>query len=181
MPYLDSIRVFVRVVERGSITAGGRDLRLTPAVASNRIKELEARLGVRLFNRTTRKIAPTEVGRAFYERALGVIELVEEAEGVVAEFSGSPRGAVQVTAPLGIGQRIIAPLVPLFCEKYPDVEVRLRLSDRRVDILEDGLDASFLSRGACFLQSEIPQDRDMRARALCRAFLSGAAGTSGPC
>lgn len=168
MPYLDSIRVFVRVVERGSITAGGRDLRLTPAVASNRIKELEARLGVRLFNRTTRKIAPTEVGRAFYERALGVIESVEEAEGVVAEFSGSPRGAVQVTAPLGIGQRIIAPLVPLFCEKYPDVEVRLRLSDRRVDILEDGLDASF------FLGELVSSNLKFRKIATCERVLCAA-------
>ena len=69
MPYLESIRVFTRTVELGSITAGGRDNRLTPAVASNRIKELEERLGVRLFNRTTRKLTPTEVGRAYYDTA----------------------------------------------------------------------------------------------------------------
>jgi DNA-binding transcriptional LysR family regulator len=65
MPYLESIRVFTRTVELGSITAGGRYTRHTPAVASNRIKELEERLGVRLFNRTTRKLTPTEVGRAY--------------------------------------------------------------------------------------------------------------------
>ncbi len=64
MPYLESLRVFVRVVELGSITAGGRDLRMSPAVASNRIKDLETRYGVRLLNRTTRKLVPTEVGRA---------------------------------------------------------------------------------------------------------------------
>lgn len=69
MAYLESLKVFVRVVELGSITAGGRDLRLTPAVASNRIKELERRLDVRLFNRTTRKLSPTDVSQTFYDHA----------------------------------------------------------------------------------------------------------------
>lgn len=143
MPYLESLRVFVRVVELGSITSGGRDLRLTPAVASNRIKELENRLGVRLFNRTTRNLTPTEVGKVFYDHARNVVSTLEDAEAVVAGFSDNPRGAIRVTAPLGVGRRYIAPLVPEFVEKYPEIEVRLRLSDRRVDILEDGLDVAF--------------------------------------
>ena len=92
MPYLESIRVFTRTVELGSITAGGRDNRLTPAVASNRIKELEERLGVRLFNRTTRRLTPTEVGRAYYDTAKRVLEAIEEAEAAVASFSLQPRG-----------------------------------------------------------------------------------------
>jgi DNA-binding transcriptional LysR family regulator len=143
MPYLDSLKVFVRVVELGSITAGGRDLRLTPAVASNRIKELERRLGVRLFNRSTRKLTPTEAGRVFYDHARSVVEALADAEAAVAGFSGRPRGAIKVTAPLGVGRRIVAPLVPDFVDAYPEVEVRLRLSDRRVDILQDGLDVAF--------------------------------------
>jgi len=143
MPYLESLRVFCRVMELGSITSGGRDMRLTPAVASNRIKELEARLGVRLFNRTTRSLTPTEVGRLYYDHARKVIEAVDDAEMVVAGLSDSPRGVIGVTAPLGIGRRIIAPLVPRFCELHPAVDVRLRLSDRRVDILGDGLDVAF--------------------------------------
>jgi DNA-binding transcriptional LysR family regulator len=143
MPYLDSLKVFVRVVELGSITAGGRDLRLTPAVASNRIKELERRLGVRLFNRSTRKLTPTEAGRVFYDHARSVVEALADAEAAVAGFSGRPRGAIRVTAPLGVGRRIVAPLVPDFVDAYPEVEVRLRLSDRRVDILQDGLDVAF--------------------------------------
>ncbi|RMD48660.1 MAG: LysR family transcriptional regulator, partial [Alphaproteobacteria bacterium] len=108
MPYLESIRVFVRVIELGSITAAGRDQRLTPAVASNRIKELEARLGVRLLNRTTRRLAPTEIGRIFYDHARRIIEAVDEAEAVVAQHAGRPRGAIRVLAPLGIGRRVIA-------------------------------------------------------------------------
>ena len=143
MPYLESLRVFVRVMELGSITAGGRDLRLTPAVASNRIKELEKRLDVRLFNRTTRKLTPTEAGQSFYDHARQVVQTLETAEAVAAGYAGSPRGVIHVTAPLGIGKRIIAPLIPRFVEEYPEISVRLRLSDRKVDILEDGLDAAF--------------------------------------
>lgn len=144
MPYLESLKVFVRVVELGSITSGGRDLRLTPAVASNRVKELEARLGVRLFNRTTRNLSPTEVGKVFYDHARKVIDALEEAEAVVAGFSDSPRGTIRVTAPLGIGRRVIAPLIPEFTTLYPMVDVRLRLSDRKVDLFEDGLDVAFV-------------------------------------
>jgi len=144
MPYLDSIRVFVRVVELGSITSGGRDLRLTPAVASNRIKELEKHLGVRLFNRTTRKLTVTEVGQVFYEHAKKVIDSLDEAEAAVAGFAGKPKGVVRLTAPLGLGRRIVAPLIPAFNERYPDIEIRLRLSDRRVDILAEGLDVAFV-------------------------------------
>ena len=143
MPYLESLRVFVRVVELGSITAGGRDLRLTPAVASNRVKELERRLGVRLFNRTTRKLAPTEAGQSFYDHARQVVTSLEEAEAVMAGYAGNPRGAIRITAPLGVGKRVLAPLIPRFVDLYPEISVRLRLSDRKVDIVEDGLDAAF--------------------------------------
>ncbi len=143
MPYLESLKVFVRVVELGSITAGGRDMRLTPAVASNRIKELERRLDVRLFNRTTRKLSPTEVGHAFYEQARQIVQSLEDAEAAVSSFSQNPHGTVHVTAPLGIGKRLIAPLIPEFVDAYPEVSVRLRLSDRKVDLLEDGLDVAF--------------------------------------
>lgn len=143
MPYLESLRVFVRVVELGSITSGGRDLRLTPAVASNRVKELERRFGVRLFNRTTRSLTPTAAGSTLYDHARKVVESLEDAEAAIDGFSDSPRGVIRVTAPLGVGKRIIAPLVPRFVDEYPDTEVRLRLSDRKVDILADRLDVAF--------------------------------------
>lgn len=144
MPYLDSIRVFVRTVELGSITAAGRDQRLSAAVASNRIKELENRLGLRLFNRTTRKLVPTEVGRLYYDHAVRVVDALDQSEAIIAGHSKSPRGIIRVTAPLGIGRRIIAPQVPVFKDKYPDVLVHLRLSDRKVDLLEEGVDVAFV-------------------------------------
>ncbi len=143
MSYLESLRVFTRVVELGSITSGGRDLRLTPAVASKRVKDLEARMGVRLLNRTTRTLTPTEAGKVLYEHAIKVVAALEEAEAAVAGISGAPRGTIRVLAPLGLGRRIVAPLVPEFADAYPDVSVRLRLSDRKVDMLEDGIDVAF--------------------------------------
>ena len=143
MSYIESLKVFVRVVELGSITSGGRDLRLTPAVASKRIKELEKYLGVRLFNRTTRSLSPTEVGHVFYAEAKSVLGALETAEAKVANFSAQPRGTIQITAPLGAGRRLIAPLVPRFVDAFPETRVRMRLSDRKVDILADGLDIAF--------------------------------------
>src|SRR6478735_8539450 len=143
MSYLDNIRVFVRVVELGTLSSAGRDQRVTPAVASNRIKELEIHLGVRLFNRTTRKLSPTEHGRVFYEGAVKIIEAVNEAENAIADLSRNPKGALKITAPLGIGRRLIASGIPEFHDKYPDIEVRLRLSDHNIDILSEGVDVAF--------------------------------------
>jgi len=131
-------------------------LRLTPAVASNRIKELERRLDVRLFNRTTRKLSATEAGRAFYEKARQVVQSLEDAEAAISDFSQNPHGTVQVSAPLGVGKRLIAPLIPEFVDRYPEVSIRLRLSDRKVDLLDDGIDvALFIGR---------PPDSDLKLR-----------------
>jgi DNA-binding transcriptional LysR family regulator len=143
MAYLDNIAVFVRVVELGNLSAAGRDMRISPAVASNRIKELEKHLGVRLFNRTTRQLMPTEHGTVFYAGAKQVLEAITEAEAAVSALSGQPRGTIRVTAPLGLGRRLIASGIPEFHDKYPDIEVRLRLSDHDVDIMKEGIDVAF--------------------------------------
>lgn len=143
MAYLDNVAVFVRVVELGNLSSAGRDMRISPAVASNRIKELEKHLGVRLFNRTTRQLTPTEHGRVFYTGAKRIIDAVDEAEAAVTALSGHPRGTIRVTAPLGIGRRLIASGIPEFHDRYPDIEVRLRLSDHNVDIMKEGIDVAF--------------------------------------
>ncbi len=143
MSYLDNIAVFVRVVELGNLSAAGRDMRISPAVASNRIKELEKHLGVRLFNRTTRQLMPTEHGTVFYAGAKQVLEAIVEAEAAVSALSGQPRGTIRVTAPLGLGRRLVASGIPEFHDRYPDIEVRLRLSDHNVDIMKEGIDVAF--------------------------------------
>ena len=143
MAYLDNVAVFVRVVELGNLSAAGRDMRLSPAVASNRIKELEKHLRVRLFNRTTRQLTPTEHGRVFYQGARKILDAVAEAEAAVSALSGQPRGTIRITAPLGLGRRLIASGIPEFHDRYPDIEVRLRLSDHNVDIMKEGIDVAF--------------------------------------
>lgn len=144
MSYVNTLRTFVRVYELGSMSAAGRDQRVSAAVASARIAELERHLGVRLFNRTTRNLQPTEQGSIFYKGAVKILETIEEAEAAVADVSRSPRGSIHVAAPLGIGKRLIAPLIPGFKDLYPQVDVRLRLSDRRLDVTAEGLDVAFL-------------------------------------
>ena len=143
LAYLDNIAVFVRVVELGNLSAAGRDMRISPAVASNRIKELEKHLGVRLFNRTTRQLTMTEHGNVFYAGAKQVLDAVTEAEAAVSALSGQPRGTIRVTAPLGFGRRFIASGIPEFHDRYPDIEVRLRLSDHDVDLMKEGIDVAF--------------------------------------
>jgi DNA-binding transcriptional LysR family regulator len=144
LAYLDNIAVFVRVAELGNLSAAGRDMRISPAVASNRIKELEKHLGVRLFNRTTRQLTPTEQGRVFYEHARVVLDAVAEGEAAVSSLSGQPRGTIRVTAPLGLGRRLIASGIPDFHDRYPEIEVRLRLSDHHVDMMKEGIDLAFV-------------------------------------
>ncbi|MES2914382.1 MAG: LysR family transcriptional regulator [Pseudomonadota bacterium] len=143
MSYVNNIRMFVRVYELGSMSAAARDQRTSPAVASARISELEKHLGVRLFSRTTRSLQPTENGRIFYDGARKVLEAIDDAESAVMDVTQNPRGTIFVAAPLGIGRRLIAPRVPAFKDQYPQIDVRLRLSDRGVDVVAEGIDVAF--------------------------------------
>lgn len=168
MSYLDNIRTFVRVYELGSMSAAGRDLRVSPAVTSSRISQLEQHLGVRLFQRTTRNLTATEHGKAFYSGACSVLEALEDAEARIVSITENLKGSLYVAAPLGVGRRLIAPQVPGFLSEYPEVSVRLRLTDRKVDLTTEGLDLSF------FLGQ--PEDSNLRirkiadiARVLCAA------------
>ncbi len=143
MAYIRNLQMFVRVYELGGMSAAARDQRSSPAVASSRISDLEKHLGVRLFNRTTRALQPTENGKVFYEGACKVLEAIADAEAAIASTGNDPKGTVFVAAPLGIGRRFIAPAVPDFKEKYPLIDVRLRLSDRSINVTAEGLDLAF--------------------------------------
>lgn len=156
MSYLDNIRTFVRVHELGSMSAAARDQRISPAVASARIAQLESHLGVRLFQRSTRSLKPTEQGRLFYDGALKVIEALEATEAAVMNVTQAPRGSLFMAAPLGVGRRLIAPLVPDFKAEYPEIDVRLRLSDRGIDLTAEGIDL------ALFLGT--PEDSTLKIR-----------------
>ena len=168
MSYVSMIRMFVRVYELGSMSAAARDQRTSPAVASARVADLERHLGVRLFNRTTRSLQPTESGRLFYTGALGILQAITDAESAVAEAAQNPRGTLFVGAPLGVGRRFVAPALPAFKSLYPQIDLRLRLSDRLIDVTAEGLDVA--------LHLGQPEDSSltMRAIAECPRLLCAA-------
>ena len=156
MSYVNNIRTFVRVYELGSMSAAGRDLRISPAVTSTRISQLEEHLGVRLFQRTTRHLTPTEQGVNFYRGAMSILDAIEIAEAQITDITENLKGSLYVAAPLGVGRRLVAPKVPEFLARYPDISVRLRLSDRKIDLTTEGLDFAF------FLGQ--PEDSNLRIR-----------------
>jgi len=140
MDSLNAMEVFVRVVQSGSFSEAARNLNLTPSAVSKQVSRLEDRLGARLINRTTRRLGLTEEGSAFFERAQRILVDVEEAEQAVSHLHGAPRGTLKLNAPVVFGHAHIAPLLPGYLAKHPEMRIDLSTSDRYVDLLEEGLD-----------------------------------------
>src|SRR6188508_1180025 len=137
---LQEITVFARIVGTGSLSAAARDLRMSPALVSRRLAALEARLGVRLINRTTRSLHLTDEGAAYYETCTRLLAEIEEADAAVSAGRADPRGILRVALPASFGNQHVAPLVPRFVARYPDVQLALSLSDRNVNVVEEGFD-----------------------------------------
>ncbi|CAN7195269.1 LysR family transcriptional regulator [Pararhizobium sp. LjRoot238] len=140
MTNLGDLEVFTRVVSTGSMSAAGRALGFSPAVISKRIKRLEDRLGTRLLQRTTRQISLTEAGQGFYDRVLGVLAGVEDAEAFASGRSGQPQGTLRVTAPTSFGRMHVAPHLARFIEMHAELVVNIVLSDEFTDIVAEGFD-----------------------------------------
>jgi DNA-binding transcriptional LysR family regulator len=140
MDHLGAIAIFVRVVEKGSFTAAADALGLSQPAVSRAVTALEQRLGVRLLQRTTRRIALTEGGAEFYRRAVAGLSEIESATEEVTRYQVEPRGTVRVSAPITFSLLHLAPLVPAFLERYPAVRVDLQLEDRRIDLVAEGCD-----------------------------------------
>jgi DNA-binding transcriptional LysR family regulator len=142
MDALTDIAVFVRVVERGSFTLAADELELSRAVVSKYVSRLEERLGARLLHRTTRRLSLTEAGAALFEASRGAIERIEEAEGLVAQLQSEPRGRLRVSAPMSFGILHLGPAIAEFARAHPHVTLDLRLDDRFVDLVEEGIDVA---------------------------------------
>jgi DNA-binding transcriptional LysR family regulator len=140
MSNLTDMEIFARVVNAGSMSAAGREMNLSPAVVSKRIRRLEEKLGTRLLQRTTRQIAMTESGQGFYERVIAILASVEEAESFVSHGTGNARGNLKVAVPTSFGRLHVAPHIGKFLAENPDLSVNLDLSDDFVDIVGDGYD-----------------------------------------
>lgn len=140
MDRFGDLDVFAHVVTAKSMSAAGRELKLSPAVISKRIRRLEERLGVRLLQRTTRQLSLTEAGQGFYERVVSILSSIEDAEAWVASGAGQARGTLRVSAPTSFGRLHIAPHLKPFLDANPMVTVDLILSDSFVDIIAEGFD-----------------------------------------
>ena len=140
MDRLDEFAIFVRIVEEGSLVRAAQRLRRSAPAVTRALAALEDRLGVRLINRTTRRLAPTEAGRALYERARGVVESYEAATAGARE--APVRGLLRIAAPVQFGRRHVAPLAARFLDSHESVEIELLLNDRNVDLIEEGVDVA---------------------------------------
>ena len=153
------MRAFVRSVELGGFSAAARDLDLTPSALSKLVTRLEDRLGVRLMNRTTRKLALTAEGDAYFTSAKRILIEIEEAEEQVTRFSNSPKGLLRVNTGVAFGLHQLAPALPRFLERYPDMEIDININDRVIDLVEEGVDVA--------IRSGVLRDSSLTARKIC--------------
>lgn len=139
---LTGIVAFARAASYGSFTAAARSLSVSPSAVSKTIQRLEKQLGLRLFTRTTRSLTLTPEGRELHERALRLVQAAEDVVQSAAAVKSEPSGTLKVAAPLPIGTRLLAPALPAFRERYPKLKLDVRLSDRFVNIVEEGIDVA---------------------------------------
>lgn len=140
MARLEDMETFARVVEAGSISGAAERMGIAKSAVSRRLSDLEARLGVQLFRRTTRRLDLTDSGRGFYERCMRIISDVEEAEDAVSQAHGTLRGKLRVAVPMSFGLLHLGPAICDFMQAHPDLEFDLDMNDRQVDLLAEGFD-----------------------------------------
>lgn len=142
MDKLESMRAFTEVVNHSGFAAAGRHLGLSRSVVNKLVAQLEADLGVRLLQRTTRRVSPTDSGRAYYERCVNILAEVTAAELAVTQLQGEPKGTLRLNAPMSFGTLHLAEAIAAFMAQYPDIQVQLTLNDRFVDLIEEGFDVT---------------------------------------
>lgn len=146
MQDLNDMLYFAEVVDRGGFAAAGRALNIPKSKLSRRVAELEQRLGVRLLQRTTRKLSLTEAGELYHRHCVAMREAAEAANEAVDLVRNEPRGTIRVTCPVTLAQATIGPLVPLFLQKHPQVRVDMQITNRVVDVVQDGVDVALRVR-----------------------------------
>ena len=142
MDKLQAMALFVRVVDTGGIARAAESLGIPNATATTLIQKLEGSLGVKLLNRTTRRVSVTPDGAAYYTRAVGILAEVRDAEEALSQHSSTPRGRVRVDAPTLIARSVIVPALPRFFAEYPDIELALACNERHFDLVAEGIDCA---------------------------------------
>jgi DNA-binding transcriptional LysR family regulator len=140
MDTLTSMRAFARVAETKNFTRAAKRLKLSPAMVTKHIQNLEQRIGTRLITRSTRQLSLTEAGAAYYERCVQLLADIEEAEAATGSLGALPRGHLRISAPMYFGVAEIRPIVQDFLRRYPDISVDFLVSNRNVDLIEQGRD-----------------------------------------
>lgn len=141
MARIDSLRVFAEVVQTRNFTSAAKHLNLTPSAVSKQISMLEEKLGVRLLNRTTRTVNPTEAGQLYFDRAKRILEELDEAEALVADMDTTPRGTLKIAAEPVFGRAILARIFAKFKDEFPQVTAELFLTDHSLELVKQGFDA----------------------------------------
>lgn len=142
MDRFQAMQLFVRIVHLGSFTKAAAELDVPRATATQTIKQLESRLGVRLLARTTRHVAPTEEGLAYHQRCLAILADVERAEQAFTESALRPQGRLRIDLSGTLWRHVLAPMLPEFCERHPRITVEVSVQDRRADLIKEGLDCA---------------------------------------
>lgn len=142
MDLLGSMKTYVTVVDSGSFAAAALRLDVSRAMVSKQVQKLEEHLGTRLLNRTTRRLSLTETGRAFHERSVQILGDVNEAEQIAGQMTTLPRGVLRVTIPLSYAQHRLGSIIGAYTQAYPQVQLDIALSDRKVDLVEEGFDVA---------------------------------------
>jgi DNA-binding transcriptional LysR family regulator len=146
MQDMNDMLYFAEVVERGGFAAAGRHLGIPKSKLSRRVGELETRLGVRLLQRTTRKLSVTEVGEVYLRHCTAMRDAAEAAAEAVEQVQTEPRGTIRVACPVTLAQTTVGPILGLFLARYPQVRVDMRVSNRVVDLVEEGVDVALRVR-----------------------------------
>ena len=146
LPDFEGLAMFAKVAEERSFAGAAQAMGVSVATVSRAVTRLEERLGGRLFNRTSRRLALTDYGRTLAERASKIYAEAEQAEDFARETSSRPRGLVKLTAPLSFGARWVAPMLPAFFRQYPDIAIDLHLTDAHTDLIVMALTPRFASR-----------------------------------
>lgn len=159
--------LFATVVEAGSFSAAARTLDHSPSAVSRQITYLEDRLGVRLVNRSKQGLSLTHEGRLFYERCAEVAARISEAENMVTSMGETPKGVLRVVATVAFAKAQVMPVLPGFLERYPEVELSLELTDRRIDLAAEGIDAAIRFTEQIDDQSVIARRLSSNRRIIC--------------